>query len=696
MEQSTEKKEPIFKELSADDSHPEVTEVESLCVDCENTGMTRLLLTKIPFFKDVVLSSFECEHCGNKNNDIQPTEAVQDKGIKITTKIKSSKQDNIFTNIKKLTGTMQYTLFLLCIIPFITGMPLMGEKENEDDATNFTSACIEHLHTSCVKQLSPREPVAPSFETCGVAQLLDCFETEMNSSVTCRNINNNHPTRDHFVAIKLDFVNATACPPAEEIDHIIESLVNPVNQSGRNCSKNSTVLEEFVDDLVDAGENHGNEANTTEGQGLNEFVDGFTDGFSDEDIDGNAGAGEDSDGQTMENGDGEDHGEMPDYGMLDPWTLGSETGEDGKAGDKMSDLGNEDVGNGDSKDDGEEHAQENGKTEDDGKVGGTKQSTDLNRKVVKQASASFSIPELDFGSEAFTQKGALTTVEGLLQNAIDGLEQQQPVRRITDPEVAQKIDDFVSTLKTYCSGEKTFTLIIEDISGNSFVENRDAPRPDLNMQIEHFTRTREQNNKLGLAEEQVDEERKLPYNSGELDLSEEVLQFPTNCSSCQSPATTNMKLVRIPHFKEVIIMATNCDYCGYRTNEVKSGGGVEPLGLKITLKMTKILDLSRDLLKSETCDVSIPELELEIRSGTIGGKFTTVEGLLCDFKDQIQTLHPFIVGDSSSEDNKKRLKVFIDKLDKYYSRSFNVNHAMVVNNLHPLVSSAACFNNDEL
>ena len=28
----------------------------------------------------------------------------------------------------------------------------------------------------------------------------------------------------------------------------------------------------------------------------------------------------------------------------------------------------------------------------------------------------------------------------------------------------------------------------------------------------------------------------------------------------------------IPHFKEVVIMATNCDACGHRSNEVKSGG----------------------------------------------------------------------------------------------------------------------------
>uniref|UniRef100_A0A672Z712 Zinc finger ZPR1-type domain-containing protein n=1 Tax=Sphaeramia orbicularis TaxID=375764 RepID=A0A672Z712_9TELE len=36
-------------------------------------------------------------------------------------------------------------------------------------------------------------------------------------------------------------------------------------------------------------------------------------------------------------------------------------------------------------------------------------------------------------------------------------------------------------------------------------------------------------------------------------------------------------LVQIPHFKEVIIMATNCDSCGHRTNEVKSGGKIDQI-----------------------------------------------------------------------------------------------------------------------
>lgn len=53
----------------------------------------------------------------------------------------------------------------------------------------------------------------------------------------------------------------------------------------------------------------------------------------------------------------------------------------------------------------------------------------------------------------------------------------------------------------------------------------------------------------------------------------------------------------IPHFKEVVIMATVCDKCGHKDNEVKGGAGIEPKGRKITLKITDTSDMTRDVLK---------------------------------------------------------------------------------------------------
>lgn len=44
-------------------------------------------------------------------------------------------------------------------------------------------------------------------------------------------------------------------------------------------------------------------------------------------------------------------------------------------------------------------------------------------------------------------------------------------------------------------------------------------------------------------------------------------------------------------------MATNCDKCGYRTNEVKSGTGIEPQGIRIEITVSDEDDLTRDILK---------------------------------------------------------------------------------------------------
>lgn len=44
-------------------------------------------------------------------------------------------------------------------------------------------------------------------------------------------------------------------------------------------------------------------------------------------------------------------------------------------------------------------------------------------------------------------------------------------------------------------------------------------------------------------------------------------------------------------------MSTNCFACGYRDNEIKSGGAVADKGKKITLKVEDEEDLSRDMLK---------------------------------------------------------------------------------------------------
>ncbi|XP_057300866.1 zinc finger protein ZPR1-like [Hydractinia symbiolongicarpus] len=293
----------------------------------------------------------------------------------------------------------------------------------------------------------------------------------------------------------------------------------------------------------------------------------------------------------------------------------------------------------------------------------------MNRQIVKQGSALFKIVELDFVASAFETKGVLTTLEGILDTAVTGLQQDQPVRKIMHPDVAEKIDKIIEKLEKYKTGEFPFTFILEDTSGNSFIENPCAPLQDPNLLIEYFERTKEQDEKLGLQaiEEEPEQKEKENKNEEESDtkIKDEVLEFPTNCSACQSPTMTKMKVLQIPYFKEVIIMASSCDVCGQKSNEIKSGGATEPLGSKITFKMTETTDLSRDVLASQTCTIRIPELDIDINHSSMGGKFTTLEGLFVNMKEQLGQIFPFAMGDSAPENN--QIKNTINKLDKAIS-----------------------------
>lgn len=59
-------------------------EISSLCMDCHKQGVTRFMYTKIPMFKEVILSSFSCEHCGCKNTEVQFGGKLAKQGVKFT------------------------------------------------------------------------------------------------------------------------------------------------------------------------------------------------------------------------------------------------------------------------------------------------------------------------------------------------------------------------------------------------------------------------------------------------------------------------------------------------------------------------------------------------------------------------------------------------------------------------------------
>ena len=44
----------------------------SPCVACGRNGETRMAITKIPNFSEIILMCFVCEHCGFKDAEVKP------------------------------------------------------------------------------------------------------------------------------------------------------------------------------------------------------------------------------------------------------------------------------------------------------------------------------------------------------------------------------------------------------------------------------------------------------------------------------------------------------------------------------------------------------------------------------------------------------------------------------------------------
>ncbi|KAI7218790.1 zf-ZPR1-domain-containing protein [Hortaea werneckii] len=291
------------------------------------------------------------------------------------------------------------------------------------------------------------------------------------------------------------------------------------------------------------------------------------------------------------------------------------------------------------------------------------QDEDLRRTVVKADSCTFRIESLDL--EIPSGKGQYTNVEGIIAGVKGDLEQHQDARMEQMPEVGQKIAGIIETLTNMIEGRNyPFTISADDPTGNSYIEPKPGDAAGKWAKSE-YNRTAQQNGQLGLgddvpnphdhttAELAPESEMRPEYQASNMvggpetqrqvnnvdddDIVEnQVYSFPASCPGCTRPCATNMKMVHIPYFKQVVLMSTVCDSCGYRSNEVKTGGEVPEQGRKITLQVKSEVDLARDLLKSESCALACPELQLRVEPGTMGGRFTTVEGILTNIRKDLR------------------------------------------------------------
>ncbi|KAK9778050.1 hypothetical protein AB5N19_02567 [Seiridium cardinale] len=289
-------------------------------------------------------------------------------------------------------------------------------------------------------------------------------------------------------------------------------------------------------------------------------------------------------------------------------------------------------------------------------------SADFERQVVKSDSAVVKFIELDV--EVPAGRGQLTNVEGLLTTIIDDLELGQEARKEQTPGIYPKVAEIIAKGRSMLAGQSfPFRVSVDDPAGNSWIS------PDMKDGVgkwakRDYVRTPDQNEALGLGH--VESVLEATQTTADEDIiPDQVYAFPATCPGCMRPCTTNMKMVDIPHFKAVVLMSTTCDDCGYRSNDVKTGGEIPELGKKISLKVESDIDLARDILKSESCALECPELSLQVNPGTLGGRFTTVEGLLTQVRNDLhgQIFEAGDGGDSLASTEKSRWTEFFDGLD---------------------------------
>ena len=87
------------------------------------------MLTKIPFWRDVVLSSFSCEHCNVTNNSIQSANKIQEQGVRIKLNV------SLVSDMNREMVKSDFATFKIPIVDF--EIPAMTQKGRKLDNKFF-------------------------------------------------------------------------------------------------------------------------------------------------------------------------------------------------------------------------------------------------------------------------------------------------------------------------------------------------------------------------------------------------------------------------------------------------------------------------------------------------------------------------------------------------------------------------------
>jgi len=111
-----------------------------------------------------------------------------------------------------------------------------------------------------------------------------------------------------------------------------------------------------------------------------------------------------------------------------------------------------------------------------------------------------------------------------------------------------------------------------------------------------------------------------------------------SCPMCYEESSVSMlvNVHEIPYFGEQTELTLACKSCGWRKTDFIAGDGGEPVAWTISVNSDT---LDGRVVRSSSCTVRIPELEIEVEPGVAAdGYVSNVEGVISRFEDAIGML----------------------------------------------------------
>ncbi|MHA1230051.1 MAG: ZPR1 zinc finger domain-containing protein [Candidatus Helarchaeota archaeon] len=104
--------------------------------------------------------------------------------------------------------------------------------------------------------------------------------------------------------------------------------------------------------------------------------------------------------------------------------------------------------------------------------------------------------------------------------------------------------------------------------------------------------------------------------------------FKIDCPVCNSKDVSSItKIVEVPFYGKLLLLTFLCNKCGYKTSEIFNLEERQPR--RYILRCETEQDLKAKVIKSGSCTIRIPELEIDIEPGPSSeGYITNVEGIL--------------------------------------------------------------------